>query len=616
MIISIMNTIGSLRRATSTAASIITQNLQMWLGFTSSSWVGGELVVLDKSTNSNNAKLFTGKALSFDGVNDSVDFTSVSLSSEFTIAVWFKVGSGVENWIGNNADGISNSYYNGGNSLKFKINYSSATFSFPSFTDTYSRLVVTRDSSNNVRAYVNGTESTSGSFVKSGVFKFDTLGRERTSYGDVILSDFQYYISKWTSDDVAYDYANPNNLVFNNSASSISVSNLKGYYALSEGSGSIAYDSSEEGNNGAITGATYDDKQPTIPQLGMMDWSKGSNLIEFSEDFANAAWSKSLMTITSGFSSPNGSLSSDKLVGTTGAAIYNSGITSIASTSYTLSFYVKNIDYVNNAIAIRDDSNGAFIDVDISYTATSEWTRITHSFTTPVGCVSLRVYPQRKADGVGSMYVWGVQLEQSSTVGSYIATAGSAAINATLIQNPNDIGKDVLGNSLRLREGGFNLDGSGYAEVADDSTIQVGNTLSLGFWVKPVITSNSAQNLIYKDSWFNGYGVYLINNNKIRLYLDGTQDTSDMTLTIGSWNYVSITYDGSSIKFYLNGSINGSPIANTATVDSSGHNLFIGCNENLGERYDGIIDEILIYDTPLTATEILNNYKIGLSKHS
>jgi len=537
----------------------------------------------DESNNCNEAELYTGKALSFNGLTNKVDFTSVSLSGEFTIAVWFKVGGGVEHWIGNDADGISNSYFNGGNSLIFKINNSTATFSFPSFTGTYSRLVVARDSSDNVRAYVNDKESTSGSFVKSGVFKFDTLGRERTSYGDIILSDFQYYTAKWDKDDVTFDYANPNKLVFNNSASSISVSNLKGYYALSEGSGSIAYDSARplgsdvinldfQSNWAAISGAVID-SQYTFSTVG----TGGQIRID------------SILT--------QGSLYQVNISGTTTAALlrfrsYSGNDTYFSHSgggSFSDSFIITSED-----LGVRFRSNNSSVTTLTTLTLRE----------VSAGTITAATYVPRQTT-----------IPQLGMV-DWAKSTSDGTNEITLIQNPNELGKDILGNTLRLRDGGFNLDGSGYAEVADDSTIQVGNTLSLGFWVKPVITSNSAQNLIYKDSWFNGYGVYLINDNKIRLYLDGTNDTSVMTLTIGSWNYVSITYDGSSIKFYLNGSINGSPIAKTATVDSSGHNLFIGCNENLGENYEGVIDSILVYDETLTPTEVLNNYKIGLPKHS
>ena len=49
-------------------------------------------------------------------------------------------------------------------------------------------------------------------------------------------------------------------------------------------------------DNGAITnGATWLPAQSTIPQLGMMDWSKGSNLLTYSEDFSE--WSELTETL-------------------------------------------------------------------------------------------------------------------------------------------------------------------------------------------------------------------------------------------------------------------------------------------------------------------------------
>ena len=574
----------------------------------------------DKSTNTNNAKLFTGKALSFDGVNDSVDVPSFSLTGERTFAIWFKTNSTLSNRRLFNLSSDSGSCnITLSNGLLNCYDGTNNPIASTSFNDgVWHRLVVVMKS-NDVKFYVDKlsqTLTTTNWINRVSTNKQLRIGSNTgTESFDGYISYAEIYNSAWASDDVTYDYANPNKLVFNNAASSISVSNLKGYYALSEGSGSIAYDSSGEGNNGAITGATYDDKQPTIPQLGMMDWSKGSNLIEFSEDFANAAWSKSGMTITSGFSSPNGSLSSDKLVGTTGAAIYNSGITSIASTSYTLSFYVKNIDYVNNAIAIRDDSNGEFIDVDISYTATSEWTRITHSFTTPVGCVSLRVYPQRKADGVGSMYVWGAQLEQSSTAGSYIGTAGSAAINATLIQNPNDKGKDVLGNSLRLREGGFNLDGSGYAEVADSTSLNITTAITLSAWVR--FKEGQYASIISKTSSTNGFQWYVGTQTiKQKFYIGSASSTGSTNfIPLDTWAYVSVVYNGTLIQYYLNGQTDGSQSL-VASIPTNALDLFIGQNNFGSERFKGVVDDVLIYDEALTATEILNNYNVGLPTHS
>ena len=47
-------------------------------------------------------------------------------------------------------------------------------------------------------------------------------------------------------------------------------------------------------------------------------------------------------------------------------------------------------------------------------------------FTTPSGCTSIRTYPLRDGLSIGTVYIWGAMLEQSSQSSSYIPTQGSA----------------------------------------------------------------------------------------------------------------------------------------------------------------------------------------------
>ena len=144
--------------------------------------------------------------------------------------------------------------------------------------NTWQRVVITA-SGTTAKCYVNG--------VQLGVDKTITaidlssitsaaIGSGNTGGGSFFngqLSDFQIWNSAWSATDVANDYASPNELV-----SSVSVSNLKAWWALTEGSGSTAYDSSGEGNNGTINGADYEPAQSSILQLGMINWSNGSGV--------------------------------------------------------------------------------------------------------------------------------------------------------------------------------------------------------------------------------------------------------------------------------------------------------------------------------------------------
>jgi hypothetical protein len=87
--------------------------------------------------------------------------------------------------------------------------------------------------------------------------------------------------------------------------------------------------------------------------------------------------------------------------------------------------------------------------------------------------------------------------------------------------------------------------------------------------------------------------------------LDGTiQDTSARTpLTLDRWSDVALTYDGATLRLYVNGS-QVSSRAMTGTIQSPTNPLWIGGNRPYGDHFDGVIDEVRVYDRALRAGEI------------
>ena len=232
----------------------------------------------DKSGNNNVGKLFTGKALSFDGVNDYVDCDGFTMSGDTaTFAFWM-----------NSNDTIGRMY--SASPVRIIISYDSSQLSihtgawhnFGAVTaGEYHRVVVTINGTT-AKCFVDGVQLGVDKTITPIDLSSATTNKIGSSYNGVApffngkLSDFQIYNTDWTQTDVTFDYNNPNHLVTDNPNSTITLANLKGYWALSEGDGLVAYDSSGEGNNGTINGATYTPAQDTIPQLGMMDWAKST----------------------------------------------------------------------------------------------------------------------------------------------------------------------------------------------------------------------------------------------------------------------------------------------------------------------------------------------------
>ena len=264
MQISIANAIQVARRIGAAAAEVITTNLKMWLGFETSSIYGDNQITPDESGNNNVGELLTGKALEFNGTTDSVTFSSFPTPIK-SIVFWYKPLSSAS------FDPVI--WFGGSNRAVVKISNDQGT------------IICTNLSGKVI--YVNGVQTESVNFNQwqrvAINFNSKTLVNLAFAaavtdnlYGHCQLSDIQLYNESLSLDDIAYDYANPQNLLTDREGTLIELSDLRGYWHLSEGAGSIVYDSSGGSNNGTINGATYEPAQRRIPQLGMMNFSIGA----------------------------------------------------------------------------------------------------------------------------------------------------------------------------------------------------------------------------------------------------------------------------------------------------------------------------------------------------
>ena len=70
------------------------------------------------------------------------------------------------------------------------------------------------------------------------------------------------------------------------------------------------------------------------------------------------------------------------------------------------------------------------------------------------------------------------------------------------------------------------------------------------------------------------------------------------------WHHVAAVYDGATMLIYLDGALDNS-VPTTEALEISDANVLIGTNPDEPGRYwDGLIDEVLIYNRALSETEI------------
>ena len=115
----------------------------------------------------------------------------------------------------------------------------------------------------------------------------------------------------------------------------------------------------------------------------------------------------------------------------------------------------------------------------------------------------------------------------------------------------------------------------------------------------------------------NGYSLVVINGGYIRLYMNGSARQSNVSaITFGDGNFyhVVVTWDNTGYTtFYVNGVVSGTPgiIADPAVITTT-NALRIGNRSTVTDRtFDGLIDEVRLYNRAPELAEIQYNYNGG-----
>ena len=160
-----------------------------------------------------------------------------------------------------------------------------------------------------------------------------------------------------------------------------------------------------------------------------------------------------------------------------------------------------------------------------------------------------------------------------------------------------------------------------YVDCGNDASLNITDAITVSAWVKPtavelkeifIISKASAYFLDAMRSWslYPHFYIYPVGAS-------ANAAGSNTKLTAGTWNHLVGTYNSAdkTIRIYLNGKQTGvTVLADNYKISTSGITLRVG--SSYGTNYfNGIIDEVRIYNQELSEAEIQKHYAEGIKRH-
>ena len=140
--------------------------------------------------------------------------------------------------------------------------------------------------------------------------------------------------------------------------------------------------------------------------------------------------------------------------------------------------------------------------------------------------------------------------------------------------------------------------------VPDAPSLDLTTNMTLEAWLDPASLSSWRSALMKETPTDISYAIYANTSGNRYAGIAGAYEVDGRSqLPLNTWSFVAVTYDGATIRVYLNGT-QISTSNRTTTMPVTAQPLRIGGDSQWGEYFNGLIDNIRIYNRALSAAEI------------
>jgi hypothetical protein len=176
------------------------------------------------------------------------------------------------------------------------------------------------------------------------------------------------------------------------------------------------------------------------------------------------------------------------------------------------------------------------------------------------------------------------------TYGNSVTLSAPAVGNALILNGtsnyvgiPSNINNSITGNNITIEgwfyiTSTFNLTGLITEALGNDNNVKFG------------ITSGEVSGVQKIYAGFTNSGT-------------STSVTSSENLSLNKWTHIAATYDGSSLKVYVNGTLTGT-VANSSGLPAGVDTWYLGRSANGSSYFPGTMDEIRIWNSARSQSDI------------
>ena len=598
-----------------------------------------------------------GGALSLDGLNDYVDVTDNSnlkyQGGNMTLSVWMK-----PDFAETDGAHFISKPWTGCGEYNYRLIYNSnKTIDLSIMGSAYagissagavvergvwSQVVMTLDSSKNMKLYINGALVNSGthdlvSWVAPSCgdsnlpLSIGTLYPYGEGWGGNTGFSFQGFLDDVRIYNRALSATEITKLYQSGAVKQKMVSNqgLVGYWPLNEGRGIRAGDSSGQNNHGTITGATWTNgkRGGALSFNGSSNWVNISNSTTLNQaNFTAFAWFKTTSNSDQKIISNNISYHQLQTL---------NGHLRICVNGCTEGSTIVNDNKWHLAVVVGDATSiRAYLDGNSTAEITQSVSSNDMTGTFSIGKVGngdssylfngliddVRIYSRAlSASEIQSLYKSGEKTEnvnQNSKLTNGLV--GLWSLNGQDVSGSTAYDRSGSGNNGTIVDAqvtggkvGQALDFASTYKYVTANGPNKNTGLSLGAWIFPRQYPAERSTIILG----NQYYLSLYTDGSLQSYWYGTSPegyhaTSAGKIPLNQWSHVFATWDGSKIKLYVNGVLETTVDVTGLGNNPAANSFRIGA-ESSGRQFYGKIDEARVYNRAISADEVKQLYNLG-----